>query len=188
MTGPKPCEECGKPMSAAAVACPHCGTRQAGRDPLPEHERPAPGPMAKAKLSSEEMAAMLAIDSVKSPKVESGPGLFSVLLLPHPMTSGVARILDVLLTIVAHAADGRRHRAPDALRRPASHLRRRHSSAQRPGRAHRRGLRGHPRIASAFLSLGVLFPLPIDVPPLVMAATGSAALVARAFVRTAAEK
>jgi hypothetical protein len=173
-------------MSASAVACPHCGTRQADRDPLPEHEAPAPGPMAKTKLSSEEVAALLAVESANAPAPASGPGLFQVLLLPHPMTAGIGRFADVVLTLCALPLIfggflllllfGRRRGFAVVTRQ----------------------LRGRVELTAALFAavlgtaslalLGTVVPLPIEVPPLILAAIGSGALLVRVIVRNAAEK
>ncbi len=173
-------------MSASAVSCPHCGARQAERDPLPDGERPEPGPMAKAKLSSEEVAALLAVEAANAPAPATGPGLFSVLLLPHPMTRGVGRLLDVVLTIAAVpmivgglillVSFGRRRGFAVATRR----------------------LKGRVELTAALFAavlgtaslaiIGVLIPLPVEASPMAVAAIGSGALFLRLFVRSAAAR
>jgi len=173
-------------MSAAAVACPHCGARQAARDPLAEEERPAPGPLAKADLSKEEMQALLAVDAVNAPAPAVGPGLFQVLLLPHPMTSGLGRGLDVVLTLAALPLmiSGLFLLLIFGRRRSFSVLTRR--------------LRGNVELTAALFAAvvgtgsiylaGFLAPVPEGVSPLIVAAIGSMALFARVVVRQMAER
>jgi hypothetical protein len=142
--------------------------------------------MAKAKLSSEEMAALLAIEGANAPAPASGPGLFQVLLLPHPMTTGIGRFFDVVLTLCA---------LPLVF---AGFILLLTFGRRRGFSVVTRQLRGRVELTAALFAavlgtaslylLGFLLPLPIDVPPLVLAAVGSGALFSRVLVRNAAEK
>jgi hypothetical protein len=174
-------------MSGTAVACPHCGTRQVDRDPLPEGERPAAGPLSKAKLTKEEMHALLAVDSTnRKVATETGPGLFSVLLLPHPMTQGLGRALDVVLTVAAFPLmlSGVFLLLIFGRRRSFSVLTRR--------------LRGNVEITAAVFAsvlgavsvyLSALFaPLPAGVDPAIVVVVGVSALILRVVVRQMAER
>jgi hypothetical protein len=100
-----PCEKCDKPMSEQAVVCPHCGARQAERDPLPEQRegdlvrgRYAKKPMTG--LSKDEVSALIASD-VRPAGEERGPrGLFAALVLPHRKTRGAWRAAEIALTVL----------------------------------------------------------------------------------------
>jgi hypothetical protein len=84
-----PCPACQKPMNDAAIVCPHCNARRAGI---------APGLAGKA-LSPAEIRALVLTNEVLAPA--PAPGLFSALVLPHASTTGVARIVEVALTVVS---------------------------------------------------------------------------------------
>ncbi len=102
---PTECRECGRKMSASAAVCPHCGTRQAESEPVANVDAASPKPGAPARLggaqlSKDEVAALLAVTGAPSThQGRSGPGLFSIALLPHPSTRGVGRAAEIVLTI-----------------------------------------------------------------------------------------
>jgi hypothetical protein len=103
------CETCRKPMSAAAARCPHCGALQA-RAPASTHagarER---GGEKKAlrDVSADEARAMLAVAAaregrgVEAAAADQDPSLIAWLLLPHPRSSGGARMAEIVLTVLA---------------------------------------------------------------------------------------
>jgi hypothetical protein len=78
------CESCGNRVNAQAMVCPHCGARQTN--------------VARPKLNKDEVRALIATgDAVAD---ESGQGITATLLFPHPETTGTARTLEIILTIV----------------------------------------------------------------------------------------
>lgn len=84
---PVPCPSCRKPMNAQAIVCPHCNARRAD----------APAGAGKKNLSPAEIRAMLVLDGPKQP-----PGsALATLLMPHPSTTGTARTLELVLTLVS---------------------------------------------------------------------------------------
>ncbi len=74
-------------MSSESVVCPHCGTR-----------RTDVKPGVAGKLAQEEIRALLVTDAALRGSVTS-EGLFATLVLPHPSTRGVARGIEIGLTI-----------------------------------------------------------------------------------------
>ena len=84
-----PCPACQKPMNAAAVVCPHCNARRPGI---------APGLAGKA-LSPAEIRALVLTNEMLAPA--PAPGLFSALVLPHASTTGAARVIELVLTVVS---------------------------------------------------------------------------------------
>jgi len=74
-------------MNAQAVVCPHCGARRAAVT------------MAEAKLSKDEIRALIAIDGTT--EVDDGRGLVATMFEPHPQTTGRARTLEIVLTVIA---------------------------------------------------------------------------------------
>jgi hypothetical protein len=84
----KNCASCGQPMNAVAAICPHCAKRQPGFDPT----------AARKAMSPDEIRALLLVDpSMRNTAPTSG--LFSTLVLPHHATSGLARTIEIVLTI-----------------------------------------------------------------------------------------
>ena len=73
-------------MNDSVAVCPHCGKRR------PD----AVSGLGDAKLSAEEIGALLAVDA---PSSEPSQSLFQALLLPHPQTYGIARTAEIALTI-----------------------------------------------------------------------------------------
>lgn len=92
------CSECRKPMSAHAVVCPHCGARQADRDPVVRDA--APKKKALTNLTKEETAALLAVHGADEPDVEPIDGVAAV-FLPHPAAPGWMRFVQTALTVAA---------------------------------------------------------------------------------------
>lgn len=92
------CSKCGKPMSAQAVVCPHCGARQADRDPIVRDA--APKKKALTKLTPEETAALLAVHGADRPEVDPHGGVVAV-FLPHPAAPSWMRFVQGALTIAA---------------------------------------------------------------------------------------
>lgn len=84
-----PCPACGKPMNEAAVVCPHCAARRGD----------VPTGIAGKTLSPDEVRALL----VASMKLQPAPevSLVPALVLPHPSTTGVARGVELALTVIA---------------------------------------------------------------------------------------
>lgn len=78
------CESCGNRVNVEAVVCPHCGTRRTA--------------VARPKLNKDEVRALIATgDAVAD---ESGQGVTTTLLFPHPETTGAARTVEIILTVV----------------------------------------------------------------------------------------
>ena len=78
------CESCGNRVNVEAMVCPHCGTKRAN--------------VARPKLNKDEVRALLATgDAVAD---ESGQGITATLLFPHPETTGAARTIEIILTVV----------------------------------------------------------------------------------------
>ena len=87
------CPSCHKPMNAQAVVCPHCNAR---RTDLPT------GPAAGKTMSPAEIRAMLALDPTLSAlSARSARGTLPALLLPHPSTTGTARTVELVLTLIS---------------------------------------------------------------------------------------
>ncbi|WP_053236523.1 hypothetical protein [Sandaracinus amylolyticus] len=118
--GGKVCDSCGRPMSATAVRCPHCGAFQAAKKkdaPAPaakksETYREAARPPEPAKprppirdVTSDEARAVAKVAAVKDgidvEGPEDEPGIVEGLFLPHPRTHGVGRWADIALTVLA---------------------------------------------------------------------------------------
>jgi hypothetical protein len=76
-------------MSAAAVVCPHCNARRADA---------APG-LAGKTLSPAEIRALVLTNAMLEPA--PAQGLIPTLILPHPSTTGVARIAELALTVAS---------------------------------------------------------------------------------------
>lgn len=72
------------------VKCPHCGVAQREAS------------IGEVELTPEQVRALLAVDGSLAPAHIEGesPGLFGGLVLPHPMTSGAARISEIGLSFV----------------------------------------------------------------------------------------
>jgi DNA-directed RNA polymerase subunit RPC12/RpoP len=79
------CDACGGKMNDGLAVCPHCGARRALT------ERP--------KLSNEEIRALIVTDPVAR-SAEPPRGMIQALVLPHPATSGAARIAEIALTVI----------------------------------------------------------------------------------------
>ena len=77
-----PCPSCKQPMAVTSVVCPHCNARR--------------GDVAPPPMSQDEIRAMIAVDS---PSPDEGDGKVSTLILPHPATRGLARTVELALTI-----------------------------------------------------------------------------------------
>jgi hypothetical protein len=77
-----PCDACGGKMNDGLAVCPHCGARRALAD--------------RPKLSGDEIRALLATD----PRGRDGEprGVFQTLVLPHPATTGLTRLAELVLT------------------------------------------------------------------------------------------
>ena len=114
---PVPCARCKRPMSPTAVVCPHCGARQADRDPIEAHLKarateadpyrgePAPsGPRAAAEpmsLSPEEARALTEV-TLGARRLDAGPRIGAwALLLPSEGARGAARWAEIGLTLLA---------------------------------------------------------------------------------------
>ena len=80
------CDACSGKMNSGLAVCPHCGARRAVT------ERP--------KLSNDEIRALLATDPGLR-GAEPPRGLLHTLVLPHPATSGGARIAELVLTALS---------------------------------------------------------------------------------------
>jgi hypothetical protein len=76
-------------MSDLAVVCPHCNARRAGT---------TPGLAGKA-LSPQEIRALIIADAMLAPPPSQG--LLPTLILPHPSTTGAARVAELILTVVS---------------------------------------------------------------------------------------
>ena len=74
-------------MNAQAIVCPHCNARRAD----------VPSGAAGKNLSPAEIRAMLALQL--APPAPSG-GMMA-LILPHPSTTGTARTVELLLTVIS---------------------------------------------------------------------------------------
>jgi hypothetical protein len=81
------CAACGKRVHVDAAVCPHCGARRAR------------GSLAAAKPSKDELLALLATDPTHS--AARPRGVIATMLLPHPGTAGLARAVELALTVVA---------------------------------------------------------------------------------------
>ena len=102
------CSACAKPVNAAAATCPHCGVRQAT----------ASVGLAGKTVSHDEMAALLLFDGRD---IAPSQGVLATLILPHPHTRGVGRVVELVCTVIALplvtvgaftlALKNRRHRA-----------------------------------------------------------------------------
>ena len=79
------CDACGGKMNDGLAVCPHCGVRRALT------ERP--------KLSNEEIRALIVTDPVAR-SAQPARGMIQALVLPHPATSGGARIAEIVLTVI----------------------------------------------------------------------------------------
>lgn len=88
-------------MSAAAGVCPHCAARQSSLGPSSDDLDASPAPPPATTFTDDEKRALLAVERINAPMIGAGPGLFQVLLLPHPQTGGPMRVFDVLLTVAA---------------------------------------------------------------------------------------
>lgn len=75
-------------MNEAVAVCPHCGKRR------PD----AATDLAEAKLSPDEINAMLAFDGLG----DNAPtqGVMQTVLIPHDRTQGLARIAELALTVM----------------------------------------------------------------------------------------
>lgn len=110
----KACDSCRRPMSAAAVRCPSCsafqarvgserarvadeqpGYREPARLPIPEPEPELLHPPRRKAVAR----APTVSESVEGPEDE--PGIISGLVLPHPRTAGLARVVEIALTVIA---------------------------------------------------------------------------------------
>jgi hypothetical protein len=76
-------------MSDVAVVCPHCNARRAGT---------TTGLAGKA-LSPQEIRALILTDVMLARPPSQG--LLPTLILPHPSTTGAARVAELALTIVS---------------------------------------------------------------------------------------
>jgi hypothetical protein len=66
------------------MVCPHCGTRRTT--------------VARPKLDKDEVRALIATaDAVAD---EAGQGITATLLFPHPQTTGTARTIEIVLTVL----------------------------------------------------------------------------------------
>ncbi len=83
-------------MSPRAVVCPHCGARQADRDPI---EAKAPKKPLR-DLTKEETAALLLVHGVDRSSVGGHEGVAAI-FLPHPASTDLSRWIQILLTVVA---------------------------------------------------------------------------------------
>lgn len=102
--GPTQCAECGKNMSATAVVCPHCGTRQPDRDPIDTEAIAAKEARRKKplELTAEETAALLESQGLTSASYETrAPRGPASLLVPRAEASGWVRTMEWTLTILA---------------------------------------------------------------------------------------
>jgi hypothetical protein len=79
------CDACGGKMNDGLAVCPHCGARRALT------ERPV--------LSHEEIRALLVTDPVAR-DAEPARGMLQTMVLPHPATSGGARLAELVLTVL----------------------------------------------------------------------------------------
>ena len=77
------CDVCSGKMNSEFAVCPHCGARRQ------RSERP--------RWSKDEIHALLATDP-GSRAAEPPRGMFQTLVMPHPATSGSARIAELVLT------------------------------------------------------------------------------------------
>jgi hypothetical protein len=78
------CTSCGKRVNVEAMVCPHCGARRTD--------------VARPKLNKDEVRALIATgDSIDD---EGGQGITRTLLYPHPETTGAARTVEIILTVV----------------------------------------------------------------------------------------
>jgi len=84
-----PCPACHKPMSDVAVVCPHCNARRAGTT----------AGLAGKALSPQEIRALIMTDAMLAPATSQG--LLPTLILPHPSTTGAARVAELILTVVS---------------------------------------------------------------------------------------
>lgn len=82
-----PCEKCGKPRSEQAAVCPHCGARRGGS-----------GDLSKQELSPNEVRAVAMMMGLAHPPPSRG--VLEAMVLPHPGTSGVARAVELGLTVL----------------------------------------------------------------------------------------
>ncbi len=80
------CDACGNKVNDQAAVCPHCGKRRIAVS------------LAGAKPSKEELVALLAMQNSARPPSE---GLFQTLLLPHPATTGTARLVELVCTALS---------------------------------------------------------------------------------------
>jgi hypothetical protein len=76
-------------MSDVAVICPHCNARKAGTTTG----------LAGKKLSPQEIHALIAADAMLTRAPSQG--LLPTLILPHPSTTGAARAIELVLTVVS---------------------------------------------------------------------------------------
>src|SRR5437016_3317382 len=80
------CEACGARVNVTAAVCPHCGAKR------------STATLADAKLSKEEIRALLITDQRQDQ--DSGRGLLATMFLPHDQTTGRARTIELVLTVL----------------------------------------------------------------------------------------
>ena len=80
------CEACGGKMNAAVAVCPHCGARR--KNP------------PKVELDPDEIRALLVAEGAIAHDEDDRDWL-ATLVLPHPSTQGVARAIELALTVVS---------------------------------------------------------------------------------------
>ena len=91
-------------MSATAVVCPHCGTRQPDRDPVDARATEVKAAIRKKplKLSPEETAALLESKGLSASTYGAeGPRGPASLLVPRAESHGWVRTMEWALTILA---------------------------------------------------------------------------------------
>ena len=89
-----PCSKCSKPVNDAAAVCPHCGARRIAAA--------SPDKPGNVKMSAEEIQAFLITDADhlrSQASLASGRGVLEMTILPSSSTLGVARWLDIALTV-----------------------------------------------------------------------------------------
>lgn len=86
-------------MSETAVVCPHCGSRQADRDPRQRSATPAK-PAEPLELSKDEVAALFSVRGADVMDFDEPRGPLA-LIFPAPDATGWGRVVEWALTVVA---------------------------------------------------------------------------------------
>jgi hypothetical protein len=87
-------------MSTAAVICPHCGARQAERDPRRPDEKDSQRALS-GDIATDKARALLAMNAAVDGKREMHSVADVIADVLRPRTPGAWRLLEVALTVLA---------------------------------------------------------------------------------------